>query len=254
MKTSFRLGPWVLAAAASCSLPLAAQQDEWKWPDQPKNLKVFGPEFTGKRLQPVMTGFTRALGVRCTYCHVGEEGKPLTTYDFASDEKPNKDRAREMLRMLKDINEHLKKITPSGEKRVNMWCHTCHQGRPKPTTLEEEMSEAYGRGGISAALARYKELREKFYGRAGYDFSERSLNGIGYELLGKKDYDSAIAVFKENTAQFPRSANTWDSLAEGYLAAGNKTEAAANYRKALAIDPKFSNSLEKLKQLEEKQP
>jgi tetratricopeptide (TPR) repeat protein len=114
------------------------------------------------------------------------------------------------------------------------------------------MSEAYRRGGISAALARYKELREKFYGRAGYDFSERSLNGIGYELIGQKDYDSAIAVFQENAAQFPKSANAWDSLAEGYLAAGNKTAAAATFRKALAIDPKFANSLEKLKKIEEK--
>ena len=253
MKRPLRLTAWILAAA--CGFPIALRaQDDWKWPDQPKNLKVLPKDFTGKRLQPVMTGFTRALGVRCTYCHVGEEGKPLSTYDFASDENPNKERARQMLQMLGHINEDLKKITPSGEKRVNMWCHTCHAGRPKPMTLEDEMSAAYRRAGISAALTRYKELREKYYGRAGYDFSERSLNGIGYDLIGQKDYDAAIAVFKENTAQFPKSANVWDSLAEGYLAAGNKAEAAANYRKALAIDPKFANSLEKLKTLDEKKP
>ena len=34
----------------------------------------------------VMPGFTRALGVRCSYCHVGEEGESLSTYDFASDD------------------------------------------------------------------------------------------------------------------------------------------------------------------------
>ncbi len=54
-----------------------------------------------------MKGFTRALGVRCSHCHVG--GNPLSTYDFASDENPNKGRAREMLRMLNSINEHLQK-------------------------------------------------------------------------------------------------------------------------------------------------
>ena len=89
-----------------------------------------------------MRGFTRSLGVRCTHCHVGEEGKPLGSYDFVSDKNPNKDRAREMYRMLGDINAHLKKITPSAEPRVNMWCGTCHRGRPRPTTLGEEMSEA----------------------------------------------------------------------------------------------------------------
>jgi tetratricopeptide (TPR) repeat protein len=243
--------PLLLAATLALAIVPAPPGDEWTWPEKPKNLKVLPADFTGDRLAPVMKGFTRALGVRCQYCHVGEEGKPLSTFDFVSDTNPNKERAREMLRMLKDINEHLKKITPSGDKRVNMWCHTCHQGRPRPTTLEEEMGDAYRKGGVAAALARYRELREKFYGRAGYDFSERSLNAIGYELLGKKDNDSAISIFRENTAQYPKSANAWDSLAEGYLAAGNRELAAVNYRKALELDPKNTNAREKLRQLEE---
>ena len=77
-------------------------QDAWTWPEKAK-------DWPGSRLRPVMIGFTRALGVRCSYCHKGEEGKPLITYDFASDENPNKNRAREMLRMLNEIEEHLKK-------------------------------------------------------------------------------------------------------------------------------------------------
>jgi len=241
-----------VALLLSAVVPPVPEPDSWKWPEKPKNLKVLPADWPGERLAPVMKGFTRALGVRCQYCHVGEEGKPLSTFDFVADTNPNKDRAREMLRMLGDINQHLKKITPSGEKRVNVWCHTCHAGRPKPTTLDEEMGDAYRKGGVTAALARYRELREKFYGRAGYDFSERSLNSIGFELMEKKEYDAAIAILRENTVQYPRSANAWDSLAEAYLAAGNKAEAAANYRKALEIDPKFANSLEKLKKIEEK--
>jgi len=75
-------------------------QDTWTWPEKPKNLQVLPKDWTGTRLRPVMTGFTRALGVRCSYCHKGEEGKPLSTYDFASDENPNKNRAREMMRMM----------------------------------------------------------------------------------------------------------------------------------------------------------
>jgi hypothetical protein len=41
-------------------------------------------------------------------CHEGEEGKPPCTCDFASDENPNKDRAREMLNakeMTKKLQE-----------------------------------------------------------------------------------------------------------------------------------------------------
>jgi tetratricopeptide (TPR) repeat protein len=252
MKPSLRLVPPALAILLLVLASGARAQEEWKWPEKPKNLKVLPADFTGARLRPIMTGFTRALGVRCEYCHVGEAGKPLSTFDFASDANPNKDRAREMYKMLGEINQHLKKIPPSGEKRVNMWCHTCHYGRPRPTTLEEEMAEAYRKSGVNAALSRYRELREKFYGRAGYDFSERALNGIGYELLGTKENDAAIAIFRENAAQFPKSANAWDSLAEGYLAAGDRAQAAANYRKALELDPKFEHALQQLKKLEEK--
>jgi hypothetical protein len=131
---------YALSLVALITLPLSAQ-DDWRWPEKPENLKVLPKDWKGSRLSPVMKGFTRALGVRCTYCHVGEEGKPLSTYDFPSDDNPNKDRAREMLRMFGSVNDHLKKIESSGDKRVNMWCHTCHRGRPRPMTLAEELCE-----------------------------------------------------------------------------------------------------------------
>lgn len=227
-------------------------QDEWKWPEKPKNLKVLPKDFTGERLRPIMFGFTRALGVRCTYCHVGEEGKPLSTYDFASDKNPNKDRARAMYKMLGSINDQLKDFDASSDQRVNMWCHTCHQGRPRPTTLEEELAAAYRKSGVTAAIARYHEIREKYYGKGGYDFSEKSLNGVAYELLGAKDHDGAIAMFRLNAEQYPESANVWDSLAEGYMAAGNTLLAEIYYRKSLELDPQNKNAVEQLQKLEGK--
>lgn len=54
-------------------IPSARAQERWSWPEEPKNLQVLPKEFTGQKLRPIMTGFTRALGVRCSYCHVGEE-------------------------------------------------------------------------------------------------------------------------------------------------------------------------------------
>jgi hypothetical protein len=143
----------------------AQAQEQWSWPEKPANIQVLPKEWPGSRLRPVMMGFTRALGVRCTHCHVGEEGKPLSAYDFASDANANKNRAREMLRMLGSINEHLKNIEPSGDKRVNMWCHTCHSGRPRPMTLEEEMGEKHRMKGLETAFAHYRELKKKYYGR-----------------------------------------------------------------------------------------
>ena len=60
----------------------------------PKNLQVLPKDTTRQQINPIMRGFTRALGVRCPYCHVGEEGADMSTFDFASDEKPTKKTAR----------------------------------------------------------------------------------------------------------------------------------------------------------------
>ncbi len=194
---------FLLAVAALAAAAAAVAQDEWHWPEKGKNFQVFPRDFPPQKLAAVMKGFTRALGVRCTYCHVGEEGKPLGTYDFVSDDKPNKNRAREMYRMLGDINGHLKKIEPSGDKRVNMWCHTCHEGRPRPATLEEELGTSYRKSGVSAAVARYRELRERYYGKGGYNFGETSLKAFGQELQDLKDNEGALAVWHLNATEFP---------------------------------------------------
>ena len=232
------------------SSPLACGQQGWSWPEKPSNLQVLPKDWPGTRLQPVMIGFTRALGVRCSYCHKGEEGKPLSTYDFPSDENPNKNRAREMLRMLGSIDDHLKKIQPSGDQRVNMWCHTCHRGRPKPMTLEEELAEQYRTKGVEATLDYYADLKQKYYGRGPYDFGEDALNHFGYEVL-KKDAAGAIQVFRLNAEQFPQSGNVWDSLAEAYMKSGNLKKAEEYYQKALARDASDQNAKDMLEKIRE---
>lgn len=232
------------------SLPCRGQ-DQWSWPEKPSNLQVLPKDWPGSRLSPVMRGFTSALGVRCSHCHVGEEGKPLSTFDFASDANPNKNRAREMLRLLGSVNDHLKKIEPSGDKRVNMWCHTCHRGRPRPMTLAEELEEKYRKDGLKAALEHYDRLKRDFYNRGAYDFGERGLNGFGYEVL-KTDPAGAIEVFRLNAEQFPKSGNVWNSLGEAYWKAGDLNRAERNYKKALKINPQDSSSQEMLQKIEAK--
>lgn len=240
----------LIALMVFAALP-AQGQESWSWPDKPSNLQVLPKDWPGIRLRPVMIGFTRALGVRCSYCHKGEEGKPLTTYDFASDENPNKTRARAMLRMLNDIETDLKKIEPSGDQRVNMWCHTCHHGRPRPMTLPEELGEQYRKKGIKAALDYYDDLKKKYYSRGAYDFGEDSLNIFGYEILEKNDAASAIQIFQINAELYPQSGNVWDSLAEAYMKSGDMKKAQENYEKAVTLDPKNDKAKEMLKKIKE---
>lgn len=230
------------------SLPANAQE-RWSWPEKPENLQVLPSDWPGTRLRPVMTGFTRALGVRCSHCHVGEEGQPLSTYDFPSDDNPNKVRAREMLRLLGSVNDHLKNIEPSGDQRVNMWCHTCHRGRPRPMTLGEELGEKYRKSGLDSALMHYADLKTEYYGRGAYDFGENALNEFGYEILGNDDIEGAIAVFALNTEAFPESGNVWDSLAEAYMESGNKESAIKYYEKSLELNPDNQNARDMLVEL-----
>jgi tetratricopeptide (TPR) repeat protein len=232
----------------------ATAQSSWQWPEKAKNLKVLAPDFPPDRLRSVMTGFTRSLGVRCSYCHMGEEGKPLTTYDFASDSNPKKDVARGMLRMLGTINDQLKEIQPEKVDRVNMWCHTCHRGRPLPMTLPEELGRVYARLGSDSTVAYYRDLHERFYGAGAYDFREPALNEVGYKALANHDPRGAIAIFQLNALQFPESPNVYDSLGEAYLAAKDTAEAIVQYEKVLRLDPKNENAAKALEALKAVHP
>ena len=230
------------------NLPLYAQ-DEWSWPEKPQNIQVLSKELTGRRLGAPMKGFTQALGVHCSYCHVGEEGKGFSTYDFASDANPNKDRAREMLRMLRSINGHLSKIEPSGDKRVNMWCFTCHRGLARPIALSAQITETYRADGLEASLNQYSELKEKYYGTGAYQFNESVLNNLGYAALSENP-EGALKAWKLNSKEYPKSGNVWDSLAEGYMKTGDNKKAKKYYRKSLKLSPENQNAKDMLKKLE----
>ncbi|MGE5178738.1 MAG: c-type cytochrome [Bacteroidota bacterium] len=101
-----------LAAPPARDRALDHRQPEptWNWPEHAKNLKVLSRDTAPDRLRTTMFGFTRALGVRCSHCHVGDEGQPLSTYDFASDRNPKKNMARGMMRMVRDVNADLDQI------------------------------------------------------------------------------------------------------------------------------------------------
>ncbi len=65
---------------------------------------------------------------------------------------------------------------------------------------------------------------------------ENKFNEAGYQLLGNNQLQEAIFVFQMITEFFPNSANAWDSLAEGFLKAGDKEKAKVFYTKAIELD------------------
>ena len=96
-----------------------------------KNLKVLPKNIAKAELLNTMKTFSQSLGVRCTFCHVGEEGKPLSTFDFASEAKANKAIARDMMRLVHRLNT---KDLPAigGLESPRVTCYTCHRGAKEP--------------------------------------------------------------------------------------------------------------------------
>jgi CubicO group peptidase (beta-lactamase class C family) len=81
--------------------------------------------------------------------------------------------------------------------------------------------------GADAAAGKYRELKKNQSG--AYDFQERELNELGYNLLGQKKIKEAIKVFQLNVEAYPESSNVYDSLGEGYMLNGEKALAIENY-------------------------
>src|SRR5215470_6913697 len=90
-----------------------------------KNIKVLNgmPE---SQLIPVMNFFAASMGRRCNYCHVNNQGQ----WDYASDAKPEKAAAREMVKLVMDINKTTERL-----KLDPVSCYTCHRGRTSPQSI-----------------------------------------------------------------------------------------------------------------------
>jgi len=115
-------------------------------------------------------------------------------------------------------------------------------------SIQDAMFETFEARGVGAAVEQYRSLRSK--NDPTYNFEEAELNSLGYRLMREGKPKDAVEIFKLNVEMFPKSANPYDSLAEAYLANGERDLALATYKKALEIDPKYASSLAAVKRLE----
>src|ERR1051326_5480283 len=97
------------------------------------NLQVLSPNITHDELIATMRGYARALGTRCEHCHVQTATEPKPVFDFPSDAKPEKKIAREMIRMVRDINgNYISKLPHGNEAPPNVPCGPCPPGHTTP--------------------------------------------------------------------------------------------------------------------------
>ena len=164
-------------------------------PEKFENLQVLPKDIGQRELVNFMKKYTQALGVRCTHCHVGEEGKPLSTFDFKSDDKGPKNITRTMMKMVREINDkHITPLKTDRDSKVEVACRTCHHGLTLPRRLQDVLAEAHENGGREALLGKYRELRERYQGRGAFDFGEWALDDLATQIVGQEKYDDAFAL------------------------------------------------------------
>lgn len=222
-------------------------------PEKAENLQVLPKDMPVRALVDTMQSFTRALGVRCTYCHVGNEGEPLASFNFVSDDKDAKQIARVMLRMVASINnDHLAKIVDRGPRSATVSCMTCHRGIIEPRPLSYIIMNAYDAAGADSAEKLYRALRTRYMGRAAYDFSETSLAEVGAALRAKNKTPDALRFYLLNTEVNATSAGAFQQLAGAQLAAGDTASAIVSLEKAAGITPNDQRIKQMLDRLKKK--
>ena len=222
-------------------------------PPPPKNLKVLPKDSPRDSVVALMRTFANGLGVRCQYCHVGREGMPLDSFDFASDEKPTKETAREMMRMVARINDDVAKArikSTSTSAPVRVGCITCHRGAARPLMLEDTLRRVADAQGADSALAAYRALRERHHGRFAYDFGEGSLSTVSRDLAAANKLADARRFAELNAELYPQSANVAFDLARLYEQMGEKALAIAQYNKVLQMQPQNRQAAARLRALQ----
>jgi photosynthetic reaction center cytochrome c subunit len=94
-----------------------------------QNVKVLKGVPAQRFLEIMNDGFGHGLGVSCGFCHVPGQ--------WASDQKPNKNTTRDMLRMVNTINGDLRSMTGLPDAQPMVGCITCHRMAPKPLLIQQ---------------------------------------------------------------------------------------------------------------------
>lgn len=93
------------------------------------NVQMMKGMTAGHLINAMNMGFSRSLGVGCDHCH--------NVDNFASDELPAKNIAREMMKMSGQIKDMLKNIKEIENENPMVTCATCHRGSIVPATKIE---------------------------------------------------------------------------------------------------------------------
>lgn len=173
-----------------------------------KNIQVL-KGLPASKLHTVMRFIAYSLGVRCDYCHVTADKGP---WPMEKDEKKTKERAREMMTMMKKINDD----NFEGRQAVN--CATCHNGSTKPSSIAPFQTERSEIKVNKDSLPDANVIIDKYVysvsGKTGFNnLKTRKIKGVINSKNGSKD---EIEIYQTSQNKFFFS----DSSEQGMVTKG----------------------------------
>ena len=136
--------------------------------------------------------------------------------------------------------------SPGVGRRISALLFDKPYDMPKPK-LGEFLYSQIQTHGISHVTENFQQILKE----SGYTIQDdRDLNIMGYQLLAGNEAENTIAIFRLNAELYPEMANTYDSLGEAYLAAGDTVNAVKNYRKSLELNPDNLNARQVLQKIQ----
>ena len=262
----------LVSSTARAQQPAAPQRGGGPAAAAPTNLQVLAKDMPQAQVQQVMQNIAAGLGVTCGYCHANAPapeggggrrggggdaaaggrggGRGPAPFDYASDEKPQKKVAREMMLMVREINPKVASATGKTAPAVaNVGCVTCHRGVAIPKQLADILDATATEKGTAAAIAQYKDLRKQYFGAQAYDFSEASLVTYAQRATTANKADDALAWLQLNLEYFPMSSRTYAGLSAAYTRKTDKDGAIKAMEKAVELDPANAQIKRQLDQL-----
>jgi hypothetical protein len=235
-----------LASAQAPAAPAGGQRAGG--PPPISNLQILPKDSSREQVLTTMAAFTAALGVQCNYCHV-QEGRGGRN-DMAADDKPTKKAARGMMLLAREINTKLPEaVGKDAATTTRVGCATCHRGIPIPKQITDILTEAAATGGSAAGIAKFKEMRDKFYPGQSYDFGETVMLTMSQRANTAGKADDALAYLQANIEYHPKSARTYAGIAQLKNAKGDKAGAIAALEKAVELDPANAQAKAQLENL-----
>ena len=115
----------LLTASSLCSMALCvAVGIPAQAAPEHKNLQVLDKNLSDGDIKKMMEGFAAQLGVKCTFCHVGEQ--------YEKDDRKQKLDARRMIKLVADMKAKKADYFKATVKDNAIQCSMCHRGKPQP--------------------------------------------------------------------------------------------------------------------------